>query len=79
MTVSAREAFSGAVIAVAEGVAIRARTYRRGPVWFLIMTNTARCDLASGGGFARRCVAGVAAVVCGEVCGNEKTSAAIER
>ena len=79
MTVSAGEALAWSMIAVAEGVAIRARTYSRGPVWFLIMTNTARCDLASGGGFARRCVAGVATVVGGEVCGNEKTSAAIER
>ena len=79
MTVGAEEAFSGAVIGVAEGVAIRARTYSRGPVWFLIMTNTARCDLASGGGFARRCVAGVATSVCGEIRRDREANAAIDR
>ena len=78
MTVGAGETLSGAVIGMAEGVAIRARSYSRGPVWFSIVTDTARCDLTSGGRFARRRVARVATIVCNEVRGNEKTSAAIE-
>ena len=43
------------------------------------MTDAARCDLASGGRFARWRVTRVATVVRGEVHGNEETSAAIER
>ena len=78
MTVDARESFSCAVVCVAEGVAIRTRADSRRPVWFPIVTDTARCDLTSGGRFARRRVTRVATVVCDEVRGNEKTSAAIE-
>ena len=49
MTVSAGELFSRAVIGVAESVAIRARVGDRGPVRFAIVTDTARCNLASRG------------------------------
>ena len=42
------------------------------------MADAARCNLASGGRFARRRVTSVATVVCGEVRGDEETSAAIK-
>jgi len=70
MTVGTGETFSGAVIGVAEGVAIRARVRARGTIRFLIVTDTAGRDLTTGGRFTRRCVARVATVVCGEVRGD---------
>jgi len=70
MTVGAGEAFSGAVIGVAEGVAIGARAGARGPVRFLIVTDTARRDFAARGGFGRGCVTRVATVMGSDVCGD---------
>src|SRR5215213_5353149 len=78
MTVSARESLSDAVIRMAERVAIGARVGARGPVCFAIVTDSARCNLASGGGFARRRVTRVATVMCGEVSRDRQSEAAID-
>ena len=79
VTVSAGESFSGAVIRVTERVTIRARVRARGSIRFLIVTNSARCDLASGIRFTRRRVTRVAIVVSGDVRGDRQADAAIDR
>ena len=79
VAVSARESFFRTVVCVAEGVTICAGADARGPVWFPIVADAARRNLASGGGFARRCVTCVASGMCAKVSGYEETRTAIKR
>lgn len=79
MTVSAGETFSCAVIGVAEGVSIGARSRCRGPVDFAIVTDAARRDLTACRCFARRSVTGVTTVVGREVRGDREANTAIDR
>src|SRR5215212_5689498 len=63
---------------MAERVTIRAGVGGSWPIRFLIVADSAGCNLASRTRFTRRCVARVAIVVCSKICGNRQSNAAID-
>ena len=79
MAVSTREALAGVVVRVTKRVSIRARIGTRWSICFLIVANTARCDLTTRIRFTRRRVACIAIIVSSDICGNRQSRAALDR
>jgi len=67
------------MIRMTELVTIRARGGRRRSIRLLVVTNSARCNLATRTRLTRRRVTRVAIVMRGEIRGYRKTHAAIDR
>jgi len=78
VAIRARETLPRAVVLMTESETIGTRVRARRTVRFLLVTNSARRNLATGVGFTRRRVTGVAIVMCGEVCGNRQPCTTVD-